>query len=86
MAVNLFMKYLFHIGVCRVFNMAHGTDGFTSPRKEVLLQIFITLTNLLSSAGFEPTNLGSSGNHANHYATEDHIISLTFYVQWGWEF
>jgi hypothetical protein len=42
----------------------NGTDGFTSPPKEVVLRIFIILKNLSSSAGFEPANLGSSGKHA----------------------
>jgi hypothetical protein len=47
-------------------NVRHGTDGFTSPPKEVVLQIFITLKNLSTSVGIEPANLGSSGEHANH--------------------
>jgi hypothetical protein len=45
-------------------NLRHGTDGFTSPPKEVVLRIFITLKN--PSVGIEPANLGSSGEHANH--------------------
>jgi hypothetical protein len=36
-----------------------------------VLQIFISLKNPSSSAGFEPTNLESNGKHANHYSTED---------------
>jgi hypothetical protein len=40
-------------------NLRHGTDGFTSLPKEVVLRIFITLKNPSSSAGFEPANLGS---------------------------
>jgi hypothetical protein len=36
-------------------NLRHGTDGFTSPSKEGLLRIF--------SAGFEPSNLGTKGQH-----------------------
>ena len=32
-------------------NLRHGTDGFTSPPKEVVLRIFITLKNPLTSAG-----------------------------------
>jgi hypothetical protein len=47
-------------------NLRHGTDGFTSPPKEVLLRIFITLKNPSTSVGIEPANLGSSGEHANH--------------------
>jgi hypothetical protein len=45
-------------------NLRHGTEGFTSPPKEVVLRIFITLKN--PSFGIEPANLGSSGEHANH--------------------
>jgi hypothetical protein len=48
----------------------HGTAGFVSLPKEVVLRIFIALKNP-SSAGFEPANLGSSGKHNNHYTTED---------------
>jgi hypothetical protein len=47
-------------------NLRHGTDGFTSPPKEVVVRIFITLKNPSTSVGIEPTNLGSSGEHANH--------------------
>jgi hypothetical protein len=53
-------KFLLHS-----VNLRHGTDGFTSPPKEVVLRIFITLKNT-SSVGIEPTNLGSSGEHSNH--------------------
>jgi hypothetical protein len=47
-------------------NLRHGTDGFTSPPKEFVLRIFITLKNPSPSVGIEPANLGSSGEHANH--------------------
>jgi hypothetical protein len=47
-------------------NLRHGTDGFTSRPKEVVLRIFITLKNPSTSVGIEPANLGSSGEHANH--------------------
>jgi hypothetical protein len=47
-------------------NLQHGTDGFTSPPKEVVLRIFITLKNPSTSARIEPANLGSNGEHANH--------------------
>jgi hypothetical protein len=46
--------------VLHAANLRHGTDGSASPPKEVVLRIFITLKNPLSSARFEP----SSGNHA----------------------
>jgi hypothetical protein len=35
-------------------NLRHETDGFTSPPKEVVLRIFITLKNPSTSAGIEP--------------------------------
>jgi hypothetical protein len=44
-------------------NLRHGTDGFTSLPKDVVLRIF---KNPSTSAGIEPANLGSSGEHANH--------------------
>jgi hypothetical protein len=47
-------------------NLRHGTDGFTSPPKEVVLRICIILKNPSTSVGIEPANLRSSGEHANH--------------------
>jgi hypothetical protein len=38
-------------------NLRHGTDGFTSPPKEVVLRIFITLKNP-STSGSNPRTLG----------------------------
>jgi hypothetical protein len=35
--------------------LVHGADGFTSPPKESVLRIFISLKNLSPSAVFEPT-------------------------------
>jgi hypothetical protein len=35
-------------------NLRHGTYGFTSPPKEVVLRIFITLKNPSTSVGIEP--------------------------------
>ena len=45
-------------------NLRHGTDGFTSPPKEGVLRIFFALINPTASAGFEPANLGTKGQHA----------------------
>jgi hypothetical protein len=48
-------KYFFHTSqgslTCHKI-LRHGTDGFTSPPKEVVLQIFIVLDL------YEPVNLG----------------------------
>jgi hypothetical protein len=57
----VFTQFLLH-----AVNLRHGTDGFTSPPKEVVLLIFITVKNPSTSVGIEPANLGSSGEHANH--------------------
>jgi hypothetical protein len=45
-------------------NLRHGTDGFTSPPKEGVLRIVFALKNPTASAGFEPANLGTKGQHA----------------------
>jgi hypothetical protein len=45
-------------------NLRHGTDGFTSLPKEGMLRIFFALKNPTASAGFEPANLGTKGQHA----------------------
>jgi hypothetical protein len=56
----------------RIFYMPHSyymgqTDGFTSPPKEGMLWIFMTLQkNPTASAGYESANLGTRGQHANH--------------------
>jgi hypothetical protein len=44
--------------------LRHGTHGFTYFPKEGALRIF-ALKNLTASAGFEPANLGTRGQHAN---------------------
>ena len=45
-------------------NMRHGTNGFTSLPKEGVLRIIFALKNPTASAGFEPANLGTKGQHA----------------------
>ena len=47
-----------------VANLRHRTDGFTSPPKEGELRIFFRPKNPTASAGFEPANLGTKGQHA----------------------
>ena len=49
----------FHVAfrnLLHTVNLRHDTDGFTSPPKEGVLRNF--------SAGFEPSNLGTKGQHA----------------------
>ena len=52
-------RYLLH-----AVNLRHGKNGFTSLPKEGVLRIFFALKNPTASAGFEPTNLGTRGQHA----------------------
>jgi hypothetical protein len=53
--------------------LRHGTDGFTSPPKEVVIRIFIALKTTSPSMGFEPMNLGANGKNNNHYITENNL-------------
>jgi hypothetical protein len=46
-------------------NLRHGTDGFTSPPKGRSAEDFFALKNPMTSAGFEPANLGTKSQHAN---------------------
>jgi len=53
-----------HLGIfLHAVKLRHGTDGFTSPPKEGVLRIFRP-KNPTASAGFEPANLGTKGQHA----------------------
>ena len=45
-------------------NLRHGADGFTSLSKEGVLRNFFALKSPTASAGFEPANLGTRGQHA----------------------
>jgi hypothetical protein len=66
---------------CKI--LQHETDGFTSPLKEIVLRIFITLKSPSFLARFKPVNLGSSGKHNNHYTTENDKYMLTFVTGHG---
>ena len=46
-------------------DLRHGTDGFTSlPSEGRRAEDFFALKNPTASAGFEPANLGTKGQHA----------------------
>jgi hypothetical protein len=65
---------------CKI--LPHSADGFTFfPLKEVMLQIFIAVTNPSSSTGFEPVNLGSSGKHSNHLTTKNNKMHVGLHVK-----
>jgi hypothetical protein len=76
MSVNSACRYHFlHLHgslSCRQV-LRHAADGFNPPtqKEEVVLLIFIALKILSSSAGFEPTTIGSNGKHDNHYTMEN---------------
>ena len=44
-------------------NVRHGTNDFTSLPKEGRAKDFFALKNPTASAGFEPANLGTKGQH-----------------------
>ena len=70
----------FHIAfrdLLHAVNLRHGTHGFTSSPKEGVLRIFFALKNLTASAGFEPANLGTKGQHATSRPPKP----LEFYVK-----
>ena len=54
-----------HLGIfLHAVKLRHGTDGCTSPPKEGVLRIFFAPKNPTASAGCEPANLGTKGQHA----------------------
>jgi hypothetical protein len=57
-------------------NLRHGTHSFTSLPKVGVLRIFFALKDPTASAGFEPANLGSKGQHT----TSRQPKPLTSYV------
>jgi hypothetical protein len=63
MAENFAESGDFHVtfGFFTCRKARHGTDGFTSPPKE---RGFFRPKNPTASAGFEPANLGTKGQHA----------------------
>jgi hypothetical protein len=72
-AYEVYILYLSDSTSCKM--LRHGTDGFTSRAKEVVLRI------LSSSAGLERKhleNVGSNGMHANHQTTEDDVCPSSF--------
>jgi hypothetical protein len=57
----------FHVAfrdLLHAVNLRHGTHSFTSLPKGRLAEDFFALKNLTVSAGFEPANLGSKGQHS----------------------
>jgi hypothetical protein len=62
-------RFDFHVIVRdfeRAANLRHRTHSFTSLPKEGMLRIFYARKKSTASAEFEPTILGTRGQHANH--------------------
>jgi hypothetical protein len=75
--LNFAYKASFHAHkvLLHAVNPQHGTDGVTSPPKEVVLRIFITLKNPSSSPGFEPANLGVQWQAHVNVATSPQLLT-----------
>jgi hypothetical protein len=57
----------FHVAfrdLLHAINLRNGIHSFTSLSKEGVLRILFALKNPTASAGFEPANLVSKGQHA----------------------
>jgi hypothetical protein len=63
------LKYIFHTSkrsLTRSNILRRAAHGCASTPNKFVLRVFIALVNPLLSAGFEPSNLGSTGKCANH--------------------
>jgi hypothetical protein len=58
----------------KIYDM--GQDGFYFPSKEGVLRIFSALKNSTASAGFEPANFGTKGQHNTSRLPKPLIIIL----------
>ena len=61
--------------ILHAVKLRHGTDGFTSPPKEGVLRIFFRPKNPTASAGCEPMNLGTKGQHATSRPPKPLIVA-----------
>ena len=64
-------------------NLRCGTDGFTSPPKEGVLRIFFALKIPTASAGFEPANLGTKGQHATPTPPKPQLLFMKQKIAWS---
>jgi hypothetical protein len=66
----VFLSYLLDYLTCHKISR-DGTDGFTSPPKDVVLRIFTAIKIPLSVAGSRPANLGPNDKHNKQWTSED---------------
>ena len=74
----------FHVtfrDILHTVNLRHGTDGFTSAPKEVVLKIFFALKNPTASVGFEPANLGTKGQHATSRPPKPRVSCSVYHLR-----
>jgi hypothetical protein len=76
----------FHVTFRDLFhavNLRHETNGFTSLPKLSRAEDFFALKNPTASAGFEPANLGTRGQHATPRKPKPlTVLSLKIQVLW----
>ena len=65
-----------------VVNLRHGTNGFTSLTKEVILRIFTLWKNPSTPAEIEPANLGSRIEYDNHWTTGVDCYTLDWHISY----
>ena len=73
----------FHVAfrnLLHAINLRRGTDGFTSPSEGRRAEDFFALKNPTASAGFEPANLGTKGQHATSRPPKLLITTLVWKV------
>jgi len=75
------------IDLLHAANLRHGTDGFTSPSEGRRAEDFFALKNPTASAGFEPANLGTKGQHATarppkhiQHISKIYLISMRIFI------
>ena len=57
--------------------LRHGTDGFTSPSEGRRAEVFFRPKNPTASAGCEPANLGTKGQHATSRPQKPLVCCVT---------
>ena len=58
-------------------NLRHGTDDFPFPSEGRRAEDFFALKNPTASAGFEPANLGTKGQHATPRPPKPHTLTYS---------
>jgi hypothetical protein len=81
-AYELSLSYSLGSLTCKI--LRHGADGFTSSLKEGVLCTFIILKKSITSAGFQPANLMSSGKHATTRPVKVTLLTRVLTIKQTW--